>query len=47
MLDGKVLLAKIEQQNLEWATVVLVDDSSTDINRVLGCKARSGRNSAV
>lgn len=36
VLDSKVLLAEIEQQHLEWATVIFVNDTGTDINRVLG-----------
>lgn len=47
LVDGKVGLAKVEEENLERTAVVGVNDTSTNIDRVLCCESRAGGYSAV
>ena len=47
LLDLEILLAVVEQQNLDLATIIRVNDSSTSINHMLGSQTRARCNMAI
>lgn len=47
LLDGKIGIAQVEQDDLDLATVVSVDDASARVNAVLGGEAGAGGYAAV
>ena len=46
--DGEIcVLAQVEQQDLDLAAVVAINDASTHVDKVLHCQARSRRDPAI
>ncbi len=47
LLDFEVFSSMIEQNDTDFSSIIFVDDSSTNINRVFPGKTRSGSDSAI
>ena len=47
LLYLEVLLAKVEEENLDFSTVVTIDHTSADINHMLSGKSRARGDTAV
>lgn len=47
LVNLKVLLSKVEQKDLDLATVIRVNDTCTSRNVMLDCQPRAGSNTAI